>query len=173
MEVYAYSWSDAYGDGRVSSMSLYVSFVLMSFMSLVFYYGLWNVGIMLYSLLEKWGMFGMRRKEVYVSWVILYVFWVKLCQEDERTSEDYVWVLLEKGKTRGPWGLIGGEYGVYWTFLLESQPLVWFYFIAFEVWGFKSSFTYDDRFGKLSLNAGRLCPIFSKNVQKIAAPCWL
>ena len=63
----------------------------MSFMSLVFSYGLWNDGIMLYSLLETWGMFGMISKDIYVSWVMLYVFWVMLWQENERTSEDYVY----------------------------------------------------------------------------------
>ena len=108
-------------------------FILMSFMSLVFSYGLWNDDIMLYSLLETWGMFGMRRKDVYVSWVMLYVFWVKLCQKDERTSEDYVWVLLENGNRRGPWGLIGGEYGVNGTFPLDSQPLVDFFYFFWSM----------------------------------------
>ena len=55
---------------------------------------------------------------------MLYVLWVMICQEIEKTSEDYVWVLLEKGKGRGPWGLIGGECGAHWTFLFDSQPLV-------------------------------------------------
>ena len=36
-------------------------------------------------------MFVMTKEDVYVSWVMLYVFWVMLCQENGRTSEDYVY----------------------------------------------------------------------------------
>ena len=39
-----------------------------------------------------------------------------------------VWVLLGKGKGRGPWGLIGGKHGVHRTFILDSQPLVYFFY---------------------------------------------
>ena len=60
----------------------------MSFVYLVFSYGLWNEGIMLYSLLETWEMFGMRRKDIYISWVMLYVFescYVKKVEEQVKT----------------------------------------------------------------------------------------
>ena len=46
-------------------------------------------------------------------------------------------------------------------------------FFSFEVQGFQILFICHVKYGKFSLNAGRLCPIFSMNVQKIAAPCWL
>ena len=46
-------------------------------------------------------------------------------------------------------------------------------FISFEVRGSQTLFICHVKFGNYNLKVGRLCPIFSKNVQKIAAPCWL
>ena len=81
---------------------------------LVFSYGLKEAGIKLYSLLkvETWGIFGMRSEEVYVSWVILYVFescYVKKMEEQVKTMcMSLTWEWKKKrtmrSNRRGIWG---------------------------------------------------------------------
>ena len=168
MQVYAHSSSDGYGDGRVSSMSL------MSLMSFIFHmvyvmfscYTPWLKG-------ETWGMYCMEGNNFMClesCYMSLETWDVKEMNEQVKTM--YV-SSLRKGKEKRTMRSNRREHGVLCTFLLDSQPLVWIHFIDFEVWGFQFLFSYDGKIGKLSLYVGMLCPIFVKNVQKVAAPCWL
>ena len=161
-----------FGDGRVSFISL---MSCMSFSILSFSYGLCDVGLMLYSWLkvETWGMFLMEgNKFMCLESCYMSCESCNVKEMNEQVKTMYV-SSLRKGKGKRPMRSNRRKHGVIWTFLLDSQPLVWIYFIAFEVWGFQFLLSYHDKIGKLSLNVGRLCPIFSKNVQQIAAPCWL
>ena len=91
-----------------------------------FSYGLCDVDLMLYPLIESRHMRDVLywRIEGYVSWVMLYVFWVMLCQSNEWIGEDYVCVLLKNGnREEAKWGLIGGKHGVIWLSSLTLNLL--------------------------------------------------
>ena len=72
----------------------------------------------------------MKGKHVYVSLSMLNVYETCFVKNEENKWRLCLEVFLMNEVIRGVWGLIGGEYRVQRTFLLESQPLVQSHFIA-------------------------------------------
>ena len=109
------------------SLSLFMSLCPYVFISLSFSH---DVGIMLWSC-WKWKLMGCwYEKERKFMW--LWSCFMSLSHVMLRKWKNKwrlcVRILLENGKRRGLWGLIGGKYGVHGTFLLDSQPLVDFFY---------------------------------------------
>ena len=113
--------------------SLYVSLIFMSWKLYVFLW-CWYYAMLLIKR-ELWNV-SMRGNYVYVSLSILNGYESCFEKNEENKWRLCLEVFLMVELRRGLWGLLGGNYGVLGTFLLDSQPLDEFLFCF---WSMRSS----------------------------------